>query len=54
MGKLDKVLSLLSEAKKSGLSDYDCKAALSDPDFDNFEKDLTKYRQFKELLNKCE
>jgi len=54
LGKLDKALSLLSEAKKSGLSDYDCNAALSDPDFNNFKKDLPKYRQFKELLKKCE
>jgi len=54
LNQLEKALSLLRKAIDSGLSRYDCKAALGDPDFDNFKKDLTKYRQFKELLKKCE
>lgn len=53
LGELDKALSLLQDAMESGLSSYDCKAALADPDFDNFKQNPTKYRYFKELLEQC-
>jgi tetratricopeptide (TPR) repeat protein len=53
LGKLDKALSLLKEAKNAGLTEYDCGAALTDPDFGNFKNNLTKYRQFQELMKQC-
>lgn len=53
LGNLDKALSLLEEAKNAGLSEYDCRAALTDPDFGNFKNDLIKYRKFQELLKQC-
>ena len=53
LGDLEKALSLLKEAKNKGLSEYDCKAALADPDFNNFRRNLTKYKEFEELLRQC-
>jgi tetratricopeptide (TPR) repeat protein len=53
LSNLDKALALIKEAKDSGLSEYDCNAASNDPDFNNFRKDITKYKQFQELLHNC-
>lgn len=53
LGQLDKALSLLQEAIDSGLSRYDCEAALADPDFGNFEHDPIKFSQFQQMLDEC-
>jgi tetratricopeptide (TPR) repeat protein len=53
LGNLDKALFLLEQARRAGLSSYDCKTALDDPDFENFRSDPDKYRHFLELMDKC-
>jgi tetratricopeptide (TPR) repeat protein len=54
LGNLDKSLSLFEDAKSYGLSSYDCKAALDDPDFGNFRNDRTKYIIFDKLMKECQ
>lgn len=53
LDQLDKALSLLQEAIDSGLSRYDCEAALADPDFDNFKRDPIKFGKLQQLLGEC-
>jgi tetratricopeptide (TPR) repeat protein len=54
LGNLDKSLSLLEEAKRSGLSSYDCKAALDDPDFRNFRSDPEIHIRFLKLMQESQ
>ena len=54
IGNLEKSLSLLKQSVESGLSIYDCKAALADPDFRNLRSDPKNHRRFLEIMEGCQ